>query len=153
MLDGCVLLSIFYLRQKTMKDEEKIKLLLKNNDAKNNYLALQLMVNVLNIELGEAIQKIRLTNEAFFIFSLSILDVKIVYKYSENKYLFQVYGINRKVYVHEELIKKLDEVLLNVIDHPPKTYQDKVALVEQIKNEDLLKIAPQIQAFLENTKA
>lgn len=63
-----------------MSDLDKINQLLETASSENNYLAMHLMLNVLNLTFEEAYAKLRLQNEDDKLLKLEIGDISILYK-------------------------------------------------------------------------
>lgn len=87
-----------------MSELVKINQLLENGSAENNYLAMQLMLNVLNLTFEEAYAKLKLKNKDDALLNLNIGEISIEYRVDLQRIIYAASSyadIDRYVFFQE----------------------------------------------------
>lgn len=133
-----------------MEDINKIKELIASSTAENNYLAMQLMLNVLDYSFEEAFLQLQLSNQNDQLLSLAIAELRVEYLVDLQQMIYvpSAYAdIERSIYYQNKLEPNSIEQL--------HANEDSIfslgefGAVEQLPEirEDLEKIAPYIEAL------
>jgi hypothetical protein len=132
-----------------MSELDKINQLLENGSAENNYLAMQLMLNVLNLTFEEAYAKLKLKNKDDALLNLNIGEINIEYRvdlqriiyaassYADiDRYVFfrseQVEGSKKRMHADDDSILSLGE--FGGVDELSEIQDDLAGLQPLIKD-------------------
>lgn len=133
-----------------MKDLAKINELIAAQTAENNYLAMQLMLNVLNYSFEEAFLKLQLSNQKDKLLTLTIAELRIDYSVDLQRMIYvpSAYAdMERSIYYKGKLEPNSIEKLH--ADEDSVFSLGEFGGVEQLPEirEDLATIAPYIEAL------